>query len=220
MTALLALRRIDKAQLTQLVVNQLKHFVPDGLPINQTLIHQHLPQSLERLRVCINAVRWWKENEFDHLHSSQYCIFLYYLANTIWKETDDNELPTKLFILNKALNGIDLFYEISMPVRFFIGHSAGVVLAKACYADYLVLYQNSTVGKNHGVSPVIDYGVIMYPNTAIIGRCIVRAGTVISQGTSIVNQDSPGNCLVFRGPNQSLIYKPLARDILSDIFRI
>ena len=28
-----------------------------------------------------------------------------------------------------------------MPARFFIGHSAGIVLAKASYADYLVLYQ-------------------------------------------------------------------------------
>ena len=52
-----------------------------------------------------------------------------------------------MFILNKALNAIDLFYEIDMPARFFIGHSAGIVLAKASYADYLVLYPNSTVGK-------------------------------------------------------------------------
>lgn len=47
-----------------------------------------------------------------------------------------------------------------------------------------MLYQNSTVGKNHGVAPVIESGVIMYPNTAIIGRCHVRSGTVISQGVA------------------------------------
>ncbi|HNX71013.1 hypothetical protein [Rivihabitans pingtungensis] len=220
MTASLTLRRLDQEHLAQFIARQLEHFVPDGLPINLPLIRQHLPQALERLRVCINAVRWWKENEFDHLHSSQYCIFLYYLANTLWKETGDTELPTKLFILNKALNAIDLFYEIDMPARFFIGHSAGIVLAKASYADYLVLYQNSTVGKNHGVAPVIESGVIMYPNTAIIGRCHVRAGTVISQGVGVVNQDTPGNCLVFRGVEQPLLFKPCERNILADIFRL
>jgi serine O-acetyltransferase len=87
MTASLTLRRLDQEHLAQFIARQLEHFVPDGLPINLPLIRQHLPQALERLRVCINAVRWWKENEFDHLHSSQYCIFLYYLANTLWKES-------------------------------------------------------------------------------------------------------------------------------------
>lgn len=220
MTASLTLRRLDQEHLAQFIARQLEHFVPDGLPINLSLIRQHLPQALERLRVCINAVRLWKENEFDHLHSSQYCIFLYYLANTLWKETGETELPTKLFILNKALNAIDLFYEIDMPARFFIGHSAGIVLAKASYSDYLVLYQNSTVGKNHGVAPVIESGVIMYPNTAIIGRCHVRSGTVISQGVSVINQDTPGNCLVFYGVEKSLQFKQNKRKILDDIFRI
>lgn len=220
MTPSLTLRRLDQAQLAAFISRQLDHFIPDGLPSGLPLIQQHLPQALHRLHTCINAVRWWKENEFDHLHSSQYCIFLYYLANTIWKETGNTELPTKLFILNKALNAIDLFYEIDMPERFFIGHSAGIVLAKASYADYLVLYQNSTVGKNHGVAPVIESGVILYPNTAIIGRCHVRAGTVIAQGVGVVNQDTPGNCLVFRGADQPLQFKSTDKNILADIFRL
>lgn len=220
MTPTLSLRHLDQAQLTQVVVRQLENFVPDGLEIDRLLITRYLQQSLERLRVCINSVRCWKENEFDHLHSSQYCIFLYYLANTIWKESGDTELPTKLFILNKALNAIDMFYEIDMPERFFIGHSVGIVLAKASYSDYLVLYQNSTVGKNHGVAPVIESGVIMYPNTAIIGKSLVRSGSVISQGVSVINRETLGNCLVFSGIGNSLEFKETSTDYLSQIFRI
>lgn len=220
MTTTLSLRRLDQAQLAQVVVRQLENFVPDGLEIDRLLITRYMQQSLERLRVCINSVRCWKENEFDHLHSSQYCIFLYYLANTIWKEDGDTELPTKLFILNKALNAIDMFYEIDMPERFFIGHSAGIVLAKASYSDYLVLYQNSTVGKNHGMAPVIESGVIMYPNTAIIGKSLVRSGSVISQGVSVINQETPGDCLVFSGVGNSLEFKKPSTDSLSQIFRI
>lgn len=220
MTTTLSLRRLDQAQLAQFVVRQLENFVPDGLEIDRLLISRYLPLSLERLRVCINSVRCWKENEFDHLHSSQYCIFLYYLANTIWKEAGDTELPTKLFILNKALNAIDMFYEIEMPVRFFIGHSVGIVLAKASYSDYLVLYQNSTVGKNHGDAPEIESGVIMYPNTAIIGKSLVRSGSVISQGVGVINRETPGNCLVFSGIGNSLVFKESSTDFLSQIFRI
>jgi serine O-acetyltransferase len=62
-----------------------------------------------------------------------------------------------------------------------------------------VLYQNSTVGKNHGEAPVLGDGVVLYPNTAIIGRCEIGAGTVVSQGTSIVKPEHAGNCMVFAG---------------------
>lgn len=220
MNTTLCLHRLNPEQLAQLVMRQLDNIIPDGLSPTPSLINKHLPQALERLRVCINAVRCWRENEFDHLHSSQYCIFLYFLANTIWKETQTTEIPTKLFLLNKTLNGIDLFYEIEMPARFFIGHTVGIVLAKASYADYFVLYQNSTVGKNHGVAPTFESGVIMYPNTAVIGRCKVREGTVISQAVSVINQDTPGNCLVFDGHMGTLFFKPNKRDILADLFRL
>ena len=124
----------------------------------------------------------WTPGRFDHLHSSQYTIFLYYLANTIWRGGGERAVCNKLFGLNKALNGIDLFYEIELPEVFFIGHSVGIVLAKATYGNRLVLYQNSTVGKNHGEAPVLGDGVVMYPNTAIIGRCEIGAGTVVEPG--------------------------------------
>lgn len=216
----LTLRRLNQNQLEQFVVRQLEHFVPDGLPINKQQIHQYLPHALERLCVCINSIRWWTKNEFDHLHSSQYAIFLFYLANTIWKETNETELPTKLFLLNKALNGIDLFYEINMPSRFFIGHSVGVVLAKATYSDYFAIYQNSTVGKNHGVAPILEEGVLLYPNTAVIGRCHIRAKTVVSQGVSIINQDTPGNSTVFGAESGKLTFKEVSRNAIEDIFHI
>jgi len=214
------IRRLDEEQLQKLILLQLERILPDGLPIALGVISRYLAQTLERLRLCINSIKLWRRNEFDYLHSSQYCIFLYLLANTIWRETGETELPTKLFLLNKSLNSIDLFYEIEMPSRFFIGHSVGIVLAKASYSDYLVLYQNSTVGKNNGFAPVIETGVIMYPNTAIIGRSHVRKGTVVSQGVGIVNQDTPGDCLVFSGGGKSLTFRPSKRNILEDIFRL
>ena len=164
-------------------------------------------------------MRVWPAERFDYLHSTQYCLFLYYLSNTIWRRSGETEVPTKLFLLNKALNGLDCFYEIELPEVFFIGHSVGIVLAKASYGEQLVLYQNSTVGKNHGVAPVIEAGVVMYPNTAVIGRSLVRAGTVLSQGTSVINQDTPGDTLVFAAAGGRLAFKPLRTPVRAEIFR-
>ena len=209
-----------RAALIDYTVSQISHFFPDGKDDVRGPIENYCDEALDRVGRCINAVKMWKQDEFNYLHSSQYCIYLYYLSNSIWRGSKNDAACTKLFLLNKALNAIDCFYEIEMPDIFFIGHSPGIVLAKATYANYLVLYQNSTVGKNHGDAPVIEAGVVMYPNTAIIGRCHVRKNTVLSQGTGIVNQDTPGNSIAFNGNDGKLIFKPSKRDIVADIFRI
>lgn len=211
--------RMDRPRLLRYVAQQLHHTLPDDFDPTADL-DQHFDEALSRLRTCINAVRAWVPNRFDPLHSTQYCSFLYFLANTIWRRTGHTDTPTRLFLLNKALNGIDLFYEIEMPPVFFIGHSVGIVFAKATYGNYLVVYQNSTVGKNHGVAPVLGDGVVMYPNTAIIGRCEVGDGTVLAQGVSLINTSTPGHCTVYAGPAGSVVCKPTRRDVLSDIFRL
>ena len=209
-----------RAGLVDYTCAQVANLCPDGR--NERLkqvLAAHVDEALARAGHCIDQVRMWTPGQFSHLHSSQYCIYLYYLANSIWKGAGDRDACTRLFLLNKTLNGIDLFYEIEMPKVFFIGHSVGIVLAKATYGERLVLYQNSTVGKNHGVAPVLGEGVVMYPNTAIIGRCTLGDRTVISQGTGIVNRDTPGDCVVFPGQGGDLIFKPYGRDIVADFFR-
>lgn len=214
------LLNITRSELIDYTSKQVKFLIPDNRFSVRPFLQTHVDEALIRLGKCINAVSLWNRNEFNYLHSSQYCTYLYFLSNTIWRNTGNVEICTKLFLLNKALNGIDCFYEINMPDIFFIGHSTGIVLAKANYSDYLVLYQNSTVGKNTGIAPVIEEGVVMYPNTAIIGRCNVKKNTVISQGVGIVNRDTPGNVMVFQKDNHDLTFKPLKRNILQEIFRI
>lgn len=218
---MLTLTHFSRVDLLLYLVRQLDQFFPDGL--DQDAAEQLLPHmdtALDRLGYCIEAVRMWKQGEFNHLHSSQYATFLYYLANTVWKRTGNNTLCSKLFYLNKALNGIDLFYEIEMPQVFFIGHSVGIVFAKATYGNYFVVYQNSTVGKNHGVAPVLGEGVVMYPGTSIIGRCEVGNRTVLSQGTSLINTSTQGDCTVFPCRQGGVVCKPTRRNILADIFRL
>lgn len=209
----------DEPGLATYLQAQLASIFPDGEDTGPA-IRPCLEKALLRTGRCIDAVKMWRPGEFDYLHSSQYATFLYYLANTIWREGGDQRICTKLFFLNKALNSIDLFYEVQMPEVFLIGHSVGIVLAKASYGNYLVLYQNSTVGKNHGVAPEIGDGVVMYPNSAIIGRSKVGANSVIAQGVGVINRDTPGDCLVFAGEGGLLNCKPSATRAAEEYFRL
>jgi serine O-acetyltransferase len=215
---MLKLLHSSRQELLNYVATQLERFFPDGQTGTKEILDGCLDEAINRLATCINAVRMWRPGEFDYLHSSQYAIFLYFLANTLWREKGNQRICTKLFFLNKSLNGIDCFYEIEMPEIFFIGHSVGIVLAKATYGNHFVLYQNSTVGKNHGIAPIIGNGVIMYPNTAIIGNSHVRSGSVLSQGVSIINRETPGDCLVYQGSGGDLVFRP-QRDSIDEYFR-
>lgn len=213
------LKGMTRFALADYVAAQLSHFFPDGQTDLTALVSRDLDETLDRVGRCIDSVRMWREGEFDYLHSSQYCTFLYFLSNTAWRNRQDERLCTKLFLLNKALNGFDCFYDNALPERFLIGHSVGIVLARNRFADYLVLYQNSTVGRHGADVPQLGEGVILYPNTAIIGKCAVGAHTVLSQGSSLIGRDSPGDCYVF-GTGVDAKIKPAKRRLISDYFRV
>jgi serine O-acetyltransferase len=210
---------LDANQLAAYVRAQINQLLPTGDDPQLALIDAYCYVALKRLDICVSQVKHWTPGQFDILHSSQYCTFLYYLSNTIWQSEQARSVCTKLFLLNKALNGIDCFYEIDLPEVFFIGHSVGIVLAKATYGNHLVLYQNSTVGKNHGIAPVLEDGVILYPNTAVIGDCQVRQRSVISQGVSVINQSTKANCMVFQTAAGGLTFRTPKKDVLADFFR-
>ena len=195
--------------------------IPDGRETAfRDVVDVHLDEALERLHRCINACAPWRPDEFNVLQSSQHCILLYYLANTIWTASGETAAPTRLFLMNKALNGIDLFYEIAMPEVFYIGHSVGIVLAKATYGNYLVLYQNSTVGRHKADIPVLGDRVVLYPNTAVIGRSVVGDDAVVSQGVSVVNKQVPQRSIAFAGGPGELVFRPRPDDLIGEYFRL
>lgn len=209
---------ISANDLTNYVASQISHFFPFENRNNVDLISNSLDEAVARTLYCINNVKLWKQNEFDILHSSQYCSFLWYLSNTIWKNTGDTVLPTKIFLLNKTLNGFDCFYDNNLPEIFFIGHSVGIVLVRNTYKNYLVLYQGVTVGKSTTDLPTVDEKVILYPHSSVIGKSHVSSGSVISKGVNVINQKTPSNTTVFQD-GRSLIHKPHDQSLFSFYFR-
>jgi len=200
---------------------QCANIVPDGREdAFRTAVDAHLDEALERLHRCINACAPWRPDEFNVLQSSQHCIYLYYLSNTIWKRSGDTAAPTRLFLMNKALNGIDLFYEIAMPEAFYIGHSVGIVLAKATYGNHLVLYQNANVGRHKADIPVLGDRVILYPGSAVVGRAIIEDGAVLAQGARAINRRVPANQMPFAAAGGDLTFRPTPDDLIREYFRI
>ena len=176
----------------------------------------HLDDALARLSVCIDGCSPWRPGEFNVLQSSQHTIFLYYLANSIWKGSGDTAAPTRLFLMNKAFNGIDLFYEIAMPPVFYIGHSVGIVLAKATYGNHLVLYQGATVGRHKDQIPVIGDRVVLYRQRG--GRRVGhrrRRGDLPGAGD---RKDRAHRMIAFAGEGGELV-RP-ADDLLAEYFRL
>lgn len=210
---------MDEGELVNYICQQISNFFPDKHNgENNALIRSGLPVTLERLSTIAEKAVHWNPIAFDPLSSSQYCQFLYVLANTIWKSTGDERLPTKLFLLNKALHAIDLYFKVEMPPIFIIGHGVGIVLGRATYGNYFIAFQNSTVGRVGDDVPTIGDCVLMFPNTAIVGRCHVGDFTVLSQGASLLNQNSAGNATL-SGHGDSLSTKPGRSRIYRHYFR-
>jgi serine O-acetyltransferase len=198
------------------VCRQLANLIPDGHG-SDAAVRAALPAALERTRRCIAGVRAWCGGDFDPLVSGQYASFLYLLSHEIWACHGDTATATRLFLLNKSLHALELFHEIELPEVFFLSHTPGLVFAKARYGNRLVLHQGCTIGrKADGERPVLDERVVLFPNSMVIGRCHVRAGSVLAPGVCLVDTDTPGDCYVLPGPMGRPVFKPARREIWKD----
>lgn len=195
--------------LTSYVNKQLTNIFPDGFD-STPIIAAHIDDALNMTNTCVASLKNWALNGFDYKISWQYATFLYFLSNIIWKKTGNSEVPVRLFLLNKAINSLELFYEIELPPKFFLSHTPGLVFAKAEYSNFCVFHQNCTVGRSKEDRPILEEGVILYPNSMVIGKCLIRGNTVISPGTAVINTDTPGNCFVFNGKGKNPVFKEIS----------
>lgn len=164
----------------------------------------------QRTNYCVSRIKAFKGSQFNHLNSGHYATFLYYLAHTLWNHGGNTIEATRVFLLNKALNGIDLFYEVEMPEVFLIGHTVGMVFAKANYGIHCIFHQGCTVGRSQLARPILEAGVILYPHASVIGACHVRENTVLSPGVQLINTDTPGNCIAFPGERGRPVFKEIS----------
>lgn len=178
-----------------------------------------LERAIERTNTNVRRLIGRADTDFRYLVSGEFATFLYYLSKLLTDDPEQLENATRLFLLNKALNGIDLFHEVEMPDYFLIGHTVGMVFAKATYGDYCIFHQGCTVGRSGIDRPTLGRGVILYPNASVIGRCEIGDNTVLTPGVQMVNRDSPGNCLVFQ-TGGTLQFKPIDKPYAANYYAL
>ena len=205
------LLEIPSAEIQKLVIKQIDNLfflTKEEGEILKMAILDALEQA--KYSFSFSKNKYYKKNGqpyFNPYHSGQYAVFLYFLSRTIFvKYSYARTLADRVYYLNKALNSVELFYEVDMPKVFFADHPIGSVMGRASYSDQFSFAQNCTVGNNHGVYPVIGRNVKMASGATILGGCNVGDNVILSAHSYVKDADIPSNSIVF-GISPNLIIK-------------
>ena len=201
---------ISPKELFAMTKHQLESFFPVS-EAESMLLTQCIDSVLERVEYCFSRTpnKYYSrdgETFFNPFHSGQYCIYLYFLSRTVWKE-GNSILADKVYYLNKIMNGCDMFYEVELPEFFMLDHPVGSVLGRAQYGEGFTFGQNCTIGNNRGIYPVIGKDVELCANASILGNCHIGDNVTIGAYACVKDQDIPANSIVF-GQSPNLIIKP------------
>lgn len=155
---------------------------------------------------------------FSPYQSCQYAIFLYLLANTLYKIDAHRYhfLSDKLYILNKMLNSVELYYQIELPEIFYLEHPLGSVMGRAKFANFFYFLQGCTVGHNKGCYPSLDHHCVMYANSSIFGNCHIGHHVILAANTTIIDEDIPPWSLVF-GSSPQLCIKRINEEYFTSL---
>lgn len=142
---------------------------------------------------------------FDHLHGDQYAMWLYLLANQLHRDQAPAAWCKKLFLLNKALHGCDVFYEVELPSVFLLVHPLGTVLGRGRYADFLIAYQRVGIGSNHDTYPTLGRHLTLHPGSAVLGNASIGDNCSIAAESLLLDRDLPPNSVYIGNPRDHLI---------------
>lgn len=177
-------------------------------------IAEHLPAVLQRVERAFTAsdnkyYRHDGEVYFNPWHSAQSTVFLYMFSHHVSTQGGPalRLLADKVYCLNKALNGLDLYHEIEMPAVFFLDHPVGSVLGRAVYGEGFTFSQQCTVGQNHGAYPTFGRNVTMLSGSKVIGSSTIGDNVILSANSYVKDMDVPADSIVF-GQSPANVIKP------------
>lgn len=196
--------------------------------VDEVLFKEYIERAYEKTKVSYDASsrKYYLNRGFSVLNTAVYSVFLYYLAHDIGscnstKYGEGIALADKLYYLNKIMNGVEWYWNITLPEHFIVEHPLGGVLGKAEYGEYFSIYQGVTVGeklkKDEVVWPTIGHHVIMFANSSIIGACKVGNWCVLSANAQVINQDIP-DCSIVYGSSHELKIKTMSLEEIKPYF--
>jgi len=185
------------------LISQVNNILIYEDPLFEKVLFKAAPRSKERYLYCLN------QKKINHMpnhviyHANEYASYLYILSNEIWLQTAETEHAEKIYLLNRYLNAIDIFYDRKMPEVFFFEHPVGSVIGRAEIGNYFVLHQGVTVGGNLDWEyPTIGENVVLYSNAMVTGRCVIGKNCQIGAGVILHNETiEDGTTLVMSGNN-------------------
>jgi serine O-acetyltransferase len=204
---------LDADGLLRYINGQIVNNFDDGE--NADIRLSDINKAMGRLEYCLKHVRlkyFYDDGPvFDHLHGDIYSMFLYFVSRELFVRGEERG-ATKVFLLNKMMFGIDLYFATIMPDIFYLSHGQGTVLGPARYSDYLVVYQGVCVGSDMGVNgsagvyPSFGRGAVLLTNTTIVGSCSVGDNVTFGANSFLRNTNvSRDQMVVGRWPNNRLV---------------
>lgn len=196
---------LDPAGLAAYGAGQVNTLFPDRRAVSGVELAGAVAGALARLEHCFSHIdnKYFFDGEqaiFNHLHGDQYAMWLYLLANELHRQGGPASTCSKLFLLNKALHGVDAFYEVELPSIFLLVHPMGTVLGRGTYSDFFVAYQRCGVGSNKDIYPTFGKYVTLRPGSAVLGNCLIGENCQIAAESLLIDRDLPDNTLYFGDP--------------------
>lgn len=211
---------MPKSELKEFISRQLSNFFPDKYKFEGNDVDMAIDMAIQRTEYCFKHIKlphYNRENQvwFDHLHSDQYSSFLYFLSNTLWKESENKPICDKLILLNKSLNALFISYKCNMPNIFYLSHPLGTVLGNACYSDFLAVMHNVTVNTVYdgNIQPKIGKGVFLSTGVSIIGSNSIGDFSSIGANTLLYKVDVPNDSIAFTDSNGELQIRKNKKEI-------
>jgi serine O-acetyltransferase len=196
---------LSEHALAALVSKQVEGLFPDGHDIDTTVLAPSVRRALMRLEHCFTQIanKYFFDGKraiFDHLHGDQYAMWLYILSSQLYVDSAPLSICKKVFLLNKALHGCDIFYEVELPSVFLLVHPLGTVLGRAKYSDYLIAYQRVGVGSNHEIYPNLGPHLTLRPGSSVLGNCRVEKGCSIAAESLLIDRDLAADSIYIGNP--------------------
>lgn len=196
---------LDATALAAYAAAQVNAMFPDPEIVDADDLAPAVAGALPRLEHCFSHIanKYFFDGDeavFSHLHGDQYAMWLYLLANELHRQGGPASICSKLFLLNKALHGLDAFYEVELPSVFLLVHPLGTVLGRGAYGDFFVAYQRCGVGSNNDVYPSFGRHVTLRPGSAVLGACAIGDHCQIATESLVLDRDLPDHTLYIGDP--------------------
>ncbi len=180
-------------------------------------VREAFNQALDRTEECFRVIAYpGYHNEkgmttFSHLHGDQYATFIWFLSNSLYRNTDEKTACDKLLQLNKLLNNVFISYKCGLPDHFLLIHPIGTILGNANYSDFLVVRQGVTVNTAHdkegNPAPYLGRGLNFGAHAKIFGNASVGDRVSIGAGAMIYQTEVPDDHVVISKEGKVIVRK-------------